>query len=255
MSGLVSLVGAGPGDPELVTVRGLNRLRAADVVVYDRLIHPDLLAEVQDGAERIYVGKASGFAAVSQSGIEQLLVERGRAGRRVVRLKGGDPFVFGRGAEEIEALSRAGIPWEIVPGVTSAVAAPAAAGIPVTHRGHASHVTIVTGHEDPSKEEPAVDWGWLARGSGTLVILMGLERLEEHCRRLMAEGLSADTPAAVIASGTLPEQTTVISTLADLPTQVRHAGVRSPAAVVVGAVAAFPSVLAAYAGDALATAV
>jgi uroporphyrin-III C-methyltransferase len=255
MIGLVSLVGAGPGDPELITVRGLNRLRAADVVVYDRLIHPDLLSEVRDGAERIYVGKAAGFSAVSQSGIEQILVERGRAGRRVVRLKGGDPFVFGRGAEEIEALSRAGVPWEIVPGVTSAVAAPAAAGIPVTHRGHASHVTIVTGHEDPSKDEPAVDWTWLARGSGTLVILMGLELLEEHCRRLMAEGLNPDTPAAVVASGTLPEQTTVVSTLADLADEVRHAGVRSPAAVVVGAVAAFPAVLAAYAGNALAAAV
>jgi uroporphyrin-III C-methyltransferase len=255
MTGLVSLVGAGPGDPELITVRGLRRLRAADVVVYDRLIHPDLLSEVRDGAERIYAGKAAGFASLSQTGIERILVERGRAGRRVVRLKGGDPFVFGRGAEEIEALVRAGVPWEVVPGVTSAVAAPASAGIPVTHRGHASHVTIVTGHEDPSKTEQAVDWAWLARGSGTLVILMGLERLEEHCTRLVAEGLIPETPAAVVASGTLSDQTAVIATLGRLAGEARRAGVRSPAIVVVGPVAAFPSVLAGYAGNALATAV
>jgi uroporphyrin-III C-methyltransferase len=255
MSGLVSLVGAGPGDPELITVRGLARLRAAQVVVYDRLVHPDLLAEVRDDAERIYVGKASGFAALSQSGIEKLLVERGRAGKRVVRLKGGDPFVFGRGAEEIEALARAGVPWEVVPGVTSAVAAPAAAAIPVTHRGHSSHVTVVTGHEDPDKGETSVDWAWLARSGGTLVILMGLERLEENCSRLMDGGLAGETPAATVASGTLPGQATAISTLRHLAADTRAAGLHSPAVVVIGEVAGVPATLAALGADTLANAV
>lgn len=248
MSGLVSLVGAGPGDPELITLRGLRRLQAAEVVVYDRLIHPELLGEASEGAERVFAGKAAGFAALSQEAIERVLVDRGRAGKRVVRLKGGDPFVFGRGAEEIEALEVAGVPWEVVPGITSAVAVPAAGGIPVTHRAFSSHFTVVTGHEDPDKAASAVDWPWLARTGGTLVILMGLERLDAICRRLIDEGLSGETPAAAVASGTLPHQQTVIASLDDLPHAVRRAGLRSPAVVVVGEVAHFPYILA-RAGD------
>lgn len=243
MSGLVSLVGAGPGDPELITVRGLRRLRAAEVVVYDRLIHPDILHEVPPEAERVFAGKAAGFVALSQEAIERVLVDRGRAGKRVVRLKGGDPFVFGRGAEEIEALEVAGVPWEVVPGITSAVAVPAAGGIPVTHRSFSSHFTVVTGHEDPDKVESGVDWPWLARTSGTLVILMGLERVNDICRRLIAEGLDRRTPAAAVASGTLPQQQTVIASLDDLAVAVRRAGLRSPAVVVIGEVAHFPHIL------------
>ena len=243
MSGLVSLVGAGPGDPELITVRGLRRLRRAEVVVYDRLVHPDLLHQVPAEAERVFAGKAAGFAALSQEAIERVLVDRGRAGKRVVRLKGGDPFVFGRGAEEIEALEAAGVSWEVVPGVSSAVAAPAAASIPLTHRTLSSHFTVVTGHEDPDKARSGVDWSWLARSGGTLVILMGLERVHDICRRLIDEGLDARTPAAAISSGTLPEQQTITTALEDFPAAVGRAGLRSPAVVIVGEVAAFPHIL------------
>jgi uroporphyrin-III C-methyltransferase len=253
--GNVSIVGAGPGDPELITVRGLRRLRRADVIVYDRLVHPDLLEEALPGAERIYVGKARGAAALDQCDIEALLVTHARAGKQVVRLKGGDPFVFGRGGEEVEALAAAGIAHEVIPGITSAVAVPGGAGIPVTHRRLASMVTVVTGHEDPSRGEPAVDWEWLAAGSGTLVILMGLEQLEGICTRLIAGRRDAATPAAVIASGTLPEQRTVTATLASLHGVVERAGLRSPAIIVVGEVAAFPDHVASLGLTALAEAV
>ena len=165
--GTVSLVGAGPGDPELITVKGLSRLQSCDVVVYDRLIDPRILGFVPDGAERIFVGKASGFAALSQRAIEALLIDRARKGKRVVRLKGGDPFVFGRGGEEIAALAEAGIPYDVVPGITSAIAVPAAASVPVTHRELASCVTIVTAHEDPGKAESSIDWTWLAHASSS----------------------------------------------------------------------------------------
>lgn len=241
--GTVALIGAGPGDPELLTVRGLQRLREADVVVYDRLIHPRLLAEVPLRAERIFVGKASGFAALDQRAIETLLIDRARAGLRVVRLKGGDPFVFGRGGEEVEALSTAGVPWEVVPGITSAVAVPASAGIPVTHRELSSAVTIVTGHEDPEKPGTSVDWGWLAKTRGTLVILMGLERLDRICAQLMAGGQPPEAPAAVVSAGTLPQQETVTATLSDLAESVAEAGLRPPAVIVIGEVARFPETL------------
>jgi uroporphyrin-III C-methyltransferase len=243
MTGLVSLVGAGPGDPELITVRGLRRLQSAQVVVYDRLVHSDLIAEAPAEAERVFAGKSPGFNVLSQEGIERVLVERGRAGKQVVRLKGGDPFVFGRGAEEIEALAAAGIAWEVVPGVTSAVAVPASAGIPVTHRALSSHFTVVTGHESPDKDQSSVDWAWLAASRGTLVILMGLERLEEHCFRLIAEGLDPWTPAAAVASGTLPQQQAVGAPISQLPAAVREAGLRSPAIVIVGEVARFPEII------------
>jgi uroporphyrin-III C-methyltransferase len=241
--GMVSIVGAGPGDPELITVRGLSRLRAADVVVYDRLVNPHLLDEGPPLAERVFAGKVPGFAMLDQRAIEAVLIDRARAGKRVVRLKGGDPFVFGRGGEEVEALIAAGVACEVVPGVTSATAVPAMAGIPVTHRAMASSVTIVTAHEDPRKFQESVDWSWLAASSGTLVILMGLRRLESICQRLIAEGRSPDTPAAVISAGTLPDQQTVTGCLASLPEAVADAGVRSPSLIVVGDVVRFSDLL------------
>ena len=232
--GRVSIVGAGPGDPELITVRGLARVRAADVLVYDRLVAPELVAAAPPSAERIFVGKARGFAALDQRGIEALLIARADAGKHVVRLKGGDPYLFGRGGEEVAALAAAGIPVEVIPGVSSALAAPASAGIPVTHRELASSLTIVTGHEDPAKPESAVDWDWLAASSGTLVILMGLHQLPRIRDRLIAGGRNPETPAAAIASGTLPDQRVVTATLADLPETVAATHLAAPALVIVG---------------------
>ncbi|MBA2326925.1 MAG: uroporphyrinogen-III C-methyltransferase, partial [Actinobacteria bacterium] len=194
----VYLVGAGPGDPGLITVRGAEVLAGADVVVYDRLVHPSLVDLAPDSAERVYAGKAPGHAEMDQDAINALLVERGRAGRTVVRLKGGDPFVLGRGGEEAEALAAAHVPFDVVPGITSAIAAPAYAGIPVTHRGTATHFTVVTGHEDPTKDASDVDWEALARSGGTLVILMGAGRVAEIAERLVAGGRAPDTPVAAV---------------------------------------------------------
>lgn len=229
----VYLVGAGPGDPGLLTLRGAEVLRRADVVVHDRLVAPGLLDLAPAEAERVYAGKAPGRNEMSQEEINDLLVERGRAGRVVVRLKGGDPFVFGRGGEEAEALAAAGVPFEVVPGITSAVGAPAYAGIPVTHRGASTHFTVVTGHEDPTKESTDVDWDALAKGGGTLVILMGAGRIGEIADRLVAGGLPADTPVAAVRNGTRADQGTVRATLGT----VVDAGVQAPAAIVVGEVA------------------
>jgi uroporphyrin-III C-methyltransferase len=241
--GRVSLVGAGPGNPDLITVAGLKRLQDADVVAYDRLIHPQLLAEAPEKAERIGVGKSAGMAGWEQDSIERLLIERALRGERVVRLKGGDPFVFGRGAEEVAALVAARIPVEVIPGVTSATSVPALAGIPVTHRAFASAVTFVTAHEDPAKPDQGVDWAWVAQSRGTIVILMGLRRLTRICARLMAEGMDATTPAAVIASGTLPEQQVVSADLETLPARALAGELSSPALIVVGDVVRFPAYL------------
>jgi uroporphyrinogen III methyltransferase / synthase len=229
----VYLVGAGPGDPGLLTVRGADVLGRADVVVYDRLVHPSLLDLAPSGAERVYVGKAPGAAEMDQGDINALLVERGRAGQAVVRLKGGDPFVFGRGGEEAEALAAARVPFEVVPGITSAIGAPAYAGIPVTHRGASTHFTVVTGHEDPAKGADQVDWNALAKSGGTLVILMGAGRVGEIGARLVAGGLPPETPVAAVRNGTRADQETVRATLAT----VGDAGVKAPAAIVVGEVA------------------
>ncbi|MGZ6999683.1 MAG: uroporphyrinogen-III C-methyltransferase [Acidimicrobiia bacterium] len=229
----VYLVGAGPGDPGLVTVRGAELLGRADVVVYDRLAHPSLLDLAPEAAERIDVGKAPGRVAMDQDGINATLVARGREHEVVVRLKGGDPFVFGRGGEEAEALIDAGIPFEVVPGITSAIAAPAYAGIPVTHRGLSTHVTIVTGHEDPAKGSTDTDWPALARAGGTLVILMGAGRLETIVDLLIEHGRSPDTPVAAVRWGTRPEQSTTRATLST----ITALGVESPSAIVVGPVA------------------
>jgi uroporphyrinogen III methyltransferase/synthase len=237
-SGFVSLIGAGPGDPGLLTLRGAEALGAADVVVYDYLANPTLLAHARPEAEQIYVGKKAGSHTLSQEEINALLVERALAGQRVARLKGGDPFVFGRGGEEALALADAGVPFETVPGVTSAVAAPAYAGIPVTHRGLASSFAVITGHEDPAKEESALDWSRLATGVDTLVFLMGVGNLPAIVKQLMAHGRPPETPVALVRWGTMPDQQTVSGTLADIAAKVQATGLRPPAVTVVGQVAA-----------------
>jgi uroporphyrinogen III methyltransferase/synthase len=236
-TGKVFLVGAGPGDPGLITVKGLKVLRRADAVVYDQLASPELLREARSDAELIYVGKKAGEHALPQGLINRLLVDKAREGKSVVRLKGGDPFVFGRGGEEAEELAAAGLPFEVVPGVSAAVAVPAYAGIPVTHRGLASLVTFITGHEDPAKPESDIPWDILARTQGTLVFLMGVKNLAENCRRLVAGGRSPHTPAAVIQSGTLPTQRTVTGVLGDIAERAKEADIRPPAVLVVGEVA------------------
>ncbi len=236
--GVVSLVGAGPGDPGLITIAGVARLAEADVVVYDRLANPVLLAHARAGAELIYVGKTPDRHTLSQEEINALLVEKARAGLRVVRLKGGDPFVFGRGGEEAQALVAAGVPLEVVPGVTSAVAAPAYAGIPITHRGLASSFAVVTGHEDPSKPDSSIDWARLATGVDTLVFLMGAERLDEIAARLIEHGRDPRTPAAVIEWGTMPRQRVAAGRLSTIAAEVSAQGITSPAVTVVGDVAA-----------------
>ncbi len=230
----VYLVGAGPGDPGLFTRRGAELLARADVVVHDRLGTAALLPLAREGATLVDVGKAPGRAAMSQDDINATLVEHGRQGGCVVRLKGGDPFVFGRGGEEAEALRAAGIDFEVVPGVTSAIAAPAYAGIPVTHRGLSTHVTIVTGHEDPAKGRTDVDWEALARAGGTLVILMGAGHIADIAARLQAGGLAADTPVAAVRWGTTALHRSTRTTLGNVAT----ANLEAPSAIVVGAVAA-----------------
>ena len=230
--GIVYLVGAGPGDPRLITVMGLDCLRRAEVVIYDRLISEALLAEAPPEAERIFVGKAPGEHACPQEEINALLVHHGKAGRIVVRLKGGDPFVFGRGAEEALACTEAGVPWEVVPGVSSPVAVPARAGIPVTHRELAAGYAVVTGH---CAEGDRQDWAALARVE-TLVILMGLARLPEIAAALLFHGRKAETPAAVIAQGTLAGEQVVVGTLATIVGDVARAGLKAPATIVVGEV-------------------
>ena len=225
-TGVVYLVGAGPGDPGLITAKGLELLRSADVVVYDRLVSPALLAQAPAEAERILRG-------TDQQDVNALLIDRAREGLNVVRLKGGDPFVFGRGAEECEALAAAGVSYEVIPGVTSAIAVPAAAGIPVTHRRVASGFAVVAGHECDGRSD--LDWEALSR-MPTLVVLMGLAALPDVVARLRAQGAPADAPVAVIASGTLPEQRTVVGTLDDIAGLVAAAGLEPPATIVIGEV-------------------
>jgi uroporphyrinogen III methyltransferase/synthase len=233
----VYLVGAGPGDPGLMTARSLELIAAADAVFYDRLIPPGALDGAREDAELIYVGKQPGVPSVPQEEIGERLVEAARGGRSVVRLKGGDPFVFGRGGEEGEALHAAGIEFEVVPGVTAGVAATAYAGIPVTHRDDASAVAFVTGHEDPEKEESALDWEALARFPGTLVFYMGVKRLAQNAASLIAAGRNPEEPAAAIERGTWPGQRTVAATLGSIAETVEREAVKAPALIVVGEVA------------------
>ncbi|HJZ54714.1 MAG TPA: uroporphyrinogen-III C-methyltransferase [Gemmataceae bacterium] len=233
-TGMVYLVGAGPGAPDLITVRGWNLLRRADVVVYDALVHPELIAAARPDAERVYAGKR-GYCVGStlQETINDVLVNRAREGLTVVRLKGGDPCVFGRGGEEAEYLAERGVPFEIVPGVTTAVGACAAASIPLTHRDAGQAVALITGHFDPDSPDCALDWAGLARMSN-VVVYMGLRHVAKICQRLIAAGMSPDTPAAVVASATLPDQVVMDSPLSQLAAAVREVGVKAPAVVVIG---------------------
>ncbi len=250
--GIVYLVGAGPGDPGLLTRAGAEALSRADVVVYDRLADDALLSLAPATAELVYVGKQAAMHSLPQPRINELLVEHAVQGRLVVRLKGGDPFVFGRGGEEASYLQEHGLPFVVVPGVSSAVAVPAYAGIPVTDRRLASSFAVITGHEDPTKPESRIDWSGVAAGADTLVFLMGMTNLATIAARLVAEGRSADTPAAVIERGATPGQRVVTGTLADIAARVRRAGLHPPALVVVGEVVQLRERLAWYESEPLA---
>jgi uroporphyrin-III C-methyltransferase len=239
-SATVYIVGAGPGDPDLITVKGLACLRRADVVLYDRLAPAELLAEARPGAELIDVGKQPQRHRRSQDEINALLLARARAGLTVVRLKGGDPFVFGRGGEECQALAAAGIPFEVVPGVSSAIAVPAYAGIPVTQRGVSTAFTVLTGH---TADDDAFDWDAVP-GAGTLVLLMGVRHLGELTRRLIEHGRAPETPAAVIQYGATSEQRVVVGTLADIAEQA--SAIEAPATTVIGEVVALREQIAWY---------
>jgi len=228
------LVGAGPGDPKLITVRGQELLRQADLVVYDHLVAPAVLRVCSSKAKLVYVGKEAKKHTVSQETINRLLIRSAKSGKRVVRLKGGDPFLFGRGGEEAQALAKAHVPYEVVPGVTSALAVPAYAGIPVTHRALSSSVAIMTGHEDPAKPESVIRWDRLATGCDTLVFLMGVSTLPGIVSQLTRHGRSAKTPCAVIEWGTRPRQRTVTGTLATIVARTKRAAIAPPAVLVVG---------------------
>ena len=237
MVGKVTLVGAGPGDPGLMTLKGREALAGAQVVVYDRLVSPAILALIPEGAERIDVGKHAGCHPVPQEEISHILLERGRAGKNVVRLKGGDPFLFGRGGEELELLARHGVAFEVVPGVTSAIAAPAYGGIPVTHRDFCSSLHIITGHRRAGQPLD-MDFDALCRTGGTLVFLMGVSALGEICAGLRAAGMDPSTPAAVVERGTTPRQRRISSDLAHLPERAAEEKLESPAVILVGGVCA-----------------
>jgi uroporphyrinogen III methyltransferase/synthase len=242
--GIVSLVGAGPGDPGLLTRRGADVLATAEVVVYDHLVHPRLLDLAPASAQKIFAGKRAGHFVLSQEEINELLVRHGREGRRVVRLKGGDPLVFGRGAEEAEHLHAHGVAFRIVPGVTAGVGVTAYAGLPITHRHAASAVAFVTGHDDPDGAPSRIDWPALARFPGTLVFYMGFRKLDRLCRVLIRDGKPEATPAALVQSGTLAGQAVVVGTLRDLPDRVAAAGLGPPALLIVGEVVAHRPALA-----------
>ena len=235
--GTVAIVGAGPGDPELLTVKARKRLDAADVVLHDSLVGDGVVESIPERARRVNVGKRPGGERTPQAEINRRLVEAARRGERVVRLKGGDPTVFGRGGEEAEHLAANGVPFEVVPGISSVLAGPQAAGIPLTHREHASSLTVVTGHEDPTKADSALDWEALARtvsAGGTLVILMGVARLPDNVRALREGGVPAETPAAMIERATLPGEFAVTDDLAGIVRTARRAGISPPAVTVVG---------------------
>ena len=236
MTGKAYLVGSGPGGLGLLTMRAREVIDAADVVLYDQLPGEEILATLPEHAERIDCGKYGGNHMLEQHEIEALMVAKVREGKTVVRLKGGDPFLFGRGGEEIEVLREHGIPVEVVPGVTSAIAVPELVGIPVTHRQYASQVTFITGHEDPTKPESALDWEVLARLKGTLVILMGVKNLPAITAALAAHGKDPATPVAVIERGLRPDQRVTVGTIADIAGKARAAGVRPPAVIVIGGV-------------------
>jgi uroporphyrinogen III methyltransferase/synthase len=237
-SAKVYLIGAGPGDIGLVTLRAKECIQNADVIVYDHLANPDTLGWARDDAEIIYAGKEPGESRPSQQEINSLLIQKAREGKEVVRLKGGDPFVFGRGAEEAQAIAAAGIPFEIVPGITSSIAGPAYAGIPVTHRAHNSHVTFFTGHEDPAKTESAIDYAALAKLGGTQVMLMGVERLGSVTDEMIKHGVRGDLPVALVRWATTGQQETLTGTLQDIAQKAAASGFAAPAVAVFGEVVA-----------------
>jgi uroporphyrinogen III methyltransferase / synthase len=234
IKGMVYLVGAGPGDPGLLTLKAKRCIENADVIIYDNLANRIFLDYAKENAERIYVGKEGGKHTLSQDKINDLIVHKAEQGLTVVRLKGGDPFVFGRGGEEAQVLVQAGVPFEVIPGVTSAIAVPAYAGIPLTHREHTSTVAFITGHEDPTKESSDIAWDKLATGAGTLVFLMGVGNLEKIALRLMEHGRAPETPVAVIRKGTVPEQRTVTGSLSDIAQIAEQEKIKAPAVIVVG---------------------
>jgi len=240
-AGKVWLVGAGPGDPELLTLKAARLIAAADVLVYDHLVGDGIADLARNDARRIYAGKEASKHTLPQEDINRLLVDLAREGLAVVRLKGGDPFIFGRGGEELETLVEAGIPFEVVPGVTAAAGCGAYSGFPLTHREHAQAVTFVTGHlKDGSVN---LDWPALARPCHTVVFYMGLGAASEICRQMIAHGLPAETPAAVVCNGTQPDQKTLLATLATLPTAIEASGIKPPALIVVGSVVSLHSKL------------
>ncbi len=238
----VYLIGAGPGDPELITVKGKESIEKADIIIYDYLASPELLKHAADTAEIIYVGKKGGDHTLSQEKINQLLIEKANQNKIVARLKGGDPFIFGRGGEEAEELKKAEIDFEIIPGVTSAIAAPAYAGIPLSHRKFTSTIAFITGHEDPEKKTTSINWEALTK-IGTIVFLMGVKNLPNIVKQLKNNGMNPETPAAVIRRGTTPEQKTVIGTLETITQKVKKAGIKAPAIILMGKVASLKDTL------------
>ena len=249
MKGTVYLVGAGPGDPELLTLKARRLLNEADALVHDQLISPEILALAPATTEKIFVGKKPGAFCCPQRDIEGTLIRLAQEGKSVVRLKGGDPFIFGRGGEEAEALAAAGVPFEIVPGVTSALAAASYAGIPLTHRAHSSAVIFLTGHEDPGKPDPAIRWEDYAKLGATLCIYMGMKNLESITRRLVAGGLAPDKPAAIIQSATTGAHRQFVSTLGQIALESERAGFGSPAIVIIGDVVTLSDKLAWFAQE------
>ncbi|MCP3901455.1 MAG: uroporphyrinogen-III C-methyltransferase, partial [Desulfobacteraceae bacterium] len=234
--GKIFLIGAGPGDPGLITLKAMECIKNADVVVYDYLAAPALLNYANKNAEVIYVGKKGGDHTLSQDGINNLLIEKAKQGFDVARLKGGDPFIFGRGGEEAELIFENNIPFEIIPGVTSAIAAPAYAGIPLTHREHASSVSIITGHEDPTKEESSIEWESFAKSTSTLVFLMGVKNLPGIVKNLKSHGKDPQTPVALVRWGTTSKHRSVTGNLENIIEKVKQAGLKSPAIIVIGSV-------------------
>jgi uroporphyrin-III C-methyltransferase len=235
--GKVFICGAGPGDPKLITVRGMELLKTCDVVLYDRLVARELVDQIPASAEKVYVGRAVGDPTTHQDRTNELMAEYAKKGKQVLRLKGGDPFIFGRGAEEAEYLLKLGIKFEIVPGITSAIASPAYAGIPLTHRRHSSSVAIVTGHEDPEKDELVVKWDKLAGAVDTIVVLMGIGQLEQISGELTKSGMNEDTPVAIVTNGTTEKQMVVRGTLATITDIANKENVKPPAVIVIGKVA------------------
>lgn len=241
--GKVYLAGSGPGDPDLMTVKVRRLIEEADVVVYDQLPGEAILSLIPDKTEKIDAGKYAGNHTLTQDKINEAIVEKAKEGKTVLRLKGGDPYVFGRGGEEAEELVKVGISFEVVPGITSAVAVPAYAGIPITHRDSNSMVTFITGHEDPTKEETGLDWELLAKFNGTLVIFMGVKMLERNCGELLKYGKDPKTPVALIERGTRPDQRVTVGTLADIAVLAEERQVKAPAITVIGDVVRLHEIL------------